>query len=272
MPIDIDSLIFLGCVQPVNPDLACRHPGVSMTKDRLRNLSVEELAQIAEKGQIQVLQNMDKEALVSAIFEALEEERLDREETNNLTIQVEAKKFAVTQDQELFLDFGKDVELPERYEENRLTLLLRDPSWVFCYWDLEDRVRDELSVEPDYAGLVLRVIELAAADWGKDSVVDWFDVPIQFSDLSRYINLPSEDSHYGVEIYAQLGEKERLIARSNIVESSRDYIAPTRGNDNPGRDKLIELSGFSTDIGNFPGTGYDDESPQRIITVGGERE
>ena len=244
-----------------------------MTKDRLRTLSVQELAQIAEQGQIHVLQDMDKEALVSVIFEALEEERLDREETNNLTIQIEAKKFTVSQDQELFLDFGKDVELPERYEETRLALMLRDPSWVFCYWDIEDRIRNELSSDPDYAGLVLRVIELAAADWSRDSIVDWFDIPIQFGDLSRYINLPSEDSFYGIEIHAQLGEKEALVARSNIVSSSRDYVAPSRGDDNSIRDQLIELSGFSTDVGAFPGAAYDDEeSPQRIITVGGERE
>lgn len=244
-----------------------------MTKDRLRSLSYEELSKIAEQGQIDVIQDMDKESLVSVVFEALEEERLDREETNNLTIQIEAKKYAVSQDQELFLDFGGDVELPARYKENRLVLMLRDPSWVYCYWDVEDRILSELSQNADYNGLVLRVLELAAADWRKDSIVDWFDIPIQFSDLSRYINLPSEDSFYGVEVHAQLGEKEALISRSNIVESSRDYMAPSRGEDNAKRDRLIELSGFSTDVGVFPGTAYQQtESPQRIITVGGEGE
>lgn len=236
-------------------------------------MSLEELSTIAEQGQINVLQDMDKESLVSVIFEALEEERLDREETNNLTIQIEAKKYNVSQDEELFLDFGGDVVLPERYEENRLVLMLRDPSWVYCYWDIEDRILSELAVNPDYTGLVLRVIELAAVDWSKDSMIDWFDIPIQFEDLSRYINLPSEDSCYGVEIHAQMGEREALVTRSNIVESSRDYVAPTRGGDNSKRDKLIELSGFSTDVGVFPGPGYDDvQSPQRIISVGAEGE
>ncbi len=242
-----------------------------MTKDRLRSLSYNELSHIADKGNITVQQDMDKESLVSVIFEALEEERLDREGNNNLTIQVEAKKYAVSQDQELFVDFGEDVELPERYHETRLVLMLRDPSWVYCYWDIEDRILDELSENSEYSGLVLRVTELAAADWGTDSYVDWFDIPIQFDDLRRYINLPSEDAFYGAEIYAQLGEKESIIIRSNIVESSRDYIAPVPEKENTQRDKLIELSGFSTDVGSFPGTGYPD-NPQRIMSITGKVE
>jgi hypothetical protein len=244
-----------------------------MTKDRLNTLSYNELSMIAEKGNINVMQDMDKESLVSVIFEALEEERLDREGNNNLTIQIEAKKYAVSQDQELFLDFGGDIELPKRYEETRLVLMLRDPSWVFCYWDIEDRILDELRENREYSGLVLRVTELAANDWGKDTAVDWFDIPIQFGDLRRYINLPSEDTFYGVEIFAQLGEKESLIARSNIVESSRDYVAPMPETEDSRRDLLIELSGSSTDVGTFPGTEYADfDNPQRILSSAGELE
>lgn len=244
-----------------------------MTKDRLRSLSYNELSHIADKGNISVLQDMDKESLISVIFEALEEERLDREGNNNLTIQIEAKKYAVSQDQELFLEFGDNVELPDRYQETRLVLMLRDPSWVYCYWDIEDRVLDELKENSDYSGLILRVTELAASDWGKDSFVDWFDIPIQFDDLRRYINLPSEDTFYGVEIHALLGEKEVLIVRSNIVESSRDYVAPFSEKKNTNRDLLIELSGSSTDIGSFPGTDFPDtDNPQRILTITGEVE
>ena len=244
-----------------------------MTKDRLRSLSYDELSQIAEKGNINVLQDMEKEALISLIFEALEEERLDREGNNNLTIQIEAKKYSVSQDQELFVDFGEEVELPPRYAETKLMLMLRDPSWVYCYWDIEDRILDELAEDAGYTGLVLRITELAAPDWGKDSYVDWFDIPIQFADLRRYINLPSEDSFYGAEIYAQVGEKESLLVRSNIVESSRDYIARSFGKESPNQNKLIELSGFSTDIGSFPGNGYPgSDNPQRIMATAVETE
>ena len=85
-----------------------------MTKDRLRSLSFTELFRIAEQGNITVLHDMDKESLIASIFEALEDERLDRENAANLTIQLEAKKFTVSQDEEFFIDFAEDVELSGR--------------------------------------------------------------------------------------------------------------------------------------------------------------
>ena len=240
-----------------------------MTKDRLRSLSYDELSRIAENGNITVLENMDKESLVAVIFEALEEERHDREGLNNLTIQIEAKKYSVSQDEELFLEFASDVELPDRYNENRLVLMLRDPSWVYAYWDIEDKLLAEIEGSDAFGGFILRVSELAEPEWTKDAVIDWFDIPIQFSDLRRYINLPSEDSFYGVEIYALDGEAERLVIRSNIVENSRDYVAPVVDDEgSERRDLLIELSGYSTDIGVFPGVNLNDTGiPQRIMTV-----
>ena len=242
-----------------------------MTKDRLRSLSYTELFRIAEQGNITVLHDMDKESLIASIFEALEDDRLDREDAANLTIQLEAKKFTVSQDEEFFIDFAEDVELSGRYMETSLVLMLRDPSWVYCYWDIEDRILSELSAEDDYEGLLLRVIELTAPEWGGESEVDRIDIPIQFGDLSRYINLPGKDAFYGVELYAQLGEREMLIARSNIVEGSRDYIADAEDGDGGRCDQLIQLSGFSNDIGSFPGSAYTGtDTPQRIIGVRGE--
>jgi len=244
-----------------------------MTKDRLRSLSYTELSLIAEQGNINILQDMDKESLISVICDAFEEERLDREGNSNLMIQIEAKKFSVSQDEELFLDFGSDAEMPDRYGETQLVLMLRDPSWVYCYWDVEDRVMDELRSNDLFGGLLLRVTELAEPLWSKDAVVDWFDIPIQFEDLRRYINLPSEDTHYGVELYAQVGDKEALICRSNVVESSRDYMALSKDSESSVEDQLLALSGFSTDIGRFPGRDYDDsENPQRIMGGGRRRE
>jgi len=243
-----------------------------MTKDRLRSLSYTELSQIAEQSSISVQDDMDKESLISVIHEAFEEERLDRESSSSLTIQVESKKFSVSQDEELFVDFGDHGDVPERYQDTRIVLMLRDPSWVYCYWDIEDRILDELAGNDGFGGLILRVTELAEPEWGRDSSVDWFDIPIQFEDLRRYINLPTEDSFYGVEIYALVGEREVRVSRSNIVQSSRDYFAPSRGDDNSVRDKLIELSGYSTDKGSFTTESPEIDNPQRIMAFSGDVE
>ncbi len=241
-----------------------------MTKSRLRTFSFAELFQIAQEEHIGASPAMDKESLVSLIHDALEEEKEDREGNHSLTIRLEAKKFSVSQDEELILHFGNEAELPRRYKDNTLVLMLRDPSWVYCYWDLEDRVLTDFLSETDYLGLFLRIIQLVANDWGTNSTLDWFDIPIQFADLGRYINLPATDTYYGVELYARLGEREMLLARSNIVDSSRDMVVAEGFSGNAeNREKLFALSDLSSDVGAFPGSDYSEPlSPQRIIGAG----
>jgi len=239
-----------------------------MTKDRLRSLSYSALSQIAEQNNINCGPNLDKESLISEIYDAFEEDRLDRNITNSITIQVESRKFFVSQDEELYAEFSGPSVIPDRYHDTRLVLMLRDPSWVYCYWDIEDSIRSQFTEMSEFGGFILRVTELAEPKWGKDSSIDCFNIPIRFEDLCRYINLPTEAACYGAEIYAKMGENVVLVTRSNIVESSRSYQATSQnGEHDARRDKLIELSGFSTDIGTFPGTDFpDSDIPQRIIT------
>jgi len=238
-----------------------------MTKDRLRSLSYSALSQIAEQSNINCEPNLDKESLITEIYDAFEEDRLDRDVTNSITIQVESRKFSVSQDEELFAEFSGPSEIPDRYHDTRLVLMLRDPSWVFCYWDIKDSIRCQFTEKSEFGGFILRVTELTEPKWGQDSSIDCFNIPIRFEDLCRYINLPTEAACYGAEIYAQMGENAVLVTRSNIVESSRDYRPPPPNGGHDARDKLIELSGFSTDIGTFPGTDFpDSDIPQRIMT------
>lgn len=239
-----------------------------MTREKLQSLSYKDLFQIADNGNINVHKGIVKEELISVIIDAFEDERLDREHNNNLTIKLEAKKYLVGQNEELFLDFTDDIQLPERYEENCLILMLRDPSWIYCYWDIQDRILQELYQEADFTGLFLRITELSVPDWGKHSPLDCFEIPIQFEDLGRYINLPNNDSFYGGEIFSRIADQEEVILRSNVIESSRHYIAAYPNSRNNLRDKLIQIAGLSTDIGSFPGSAYNEsENPHRIITA-----
>jgi len=176
---------------------------------------------------------------------------------------VKAEKRFTGRNPNLFPFSKGNDKLPSRYRDTNLALILRDPSWVYCYWDIEDRILIDLKSKENFSGLVLRITELEGLSWAQESRIDWFDIPIQFEDLQRYINLPAEDSFYGAEIYAQIGSKDFAIVQSNIVESSRDYISPLPNTPNYNRDQLIELSVFSTDVGSFPGNHFSG-NPKRL--------
>ena len=238
-----------------------------MTEERLYSFSYEQLLEISNRGNIPVTPGVDKNTLVTLILDAFEEDRNEREELNNLAIQMEARKFSISQDEELDLGQDDDLELPLRYNETGATLLLRDPSWVFCYWDLEDKKVDEIRNTPGFQGLLLRVVELNTRDYHKDNILDYFDIPIKFSDYRRYINLPAEDTFYCVEIRAVVEDKDYLVTRSNSIETTREYVTAPHDNDLTHTDELIRLSGFTAEFGETHGVSGYQEIPQRIIPI-----
>jgi len=238
-----------------------------MTEERLYSFSYEQLLEISNRGNIPVTPGVEKGVLIGMLMEAFEEDRDEREELNNLAIKMEARKFSISQDEELDLGQDDDLELPLRYNETSASLLLRDPSWVFCYWDIEDKKADEIRNTPGFQGLILRVVELNTKEYSTDNILDYFDIPIKFSDYRRYINLPSEDTCYCVEIRAQIEENDYLVTRSNSIETTREYVTAPHDNDITYSDELIRLSGFSAEFGEAHGVSGYQEIPQRIIPI-----
>ena len=238
-----------------------------MTKERLHSFSYEQLIEISTRSSVTVTPGVDKETLINILIDAYEEDRVEREEMNNLAIQMESRKFSISQDEEIDLGMDDDLELPLRYNDSGITVLLRDPSWIFCYWDIEDKKLAEVEGTPGYDGLLLRIVELDSCEYDEDNVLDFFDIPIKSMDFRRYVNLPSEDTWYCAEIRAVVEDKDYLVIRSNIIETTREYVTAPHDNDLTNSAELIRLSGFSAEFGDAHGvSGYHD-IPQRIIPI-----
>jgi len=238
-----------------------------MTKERLHSFSYEQLIEISNRSSILVTPGVDKDTLIGILLDAYEEDRVEREELNNLAIQMESRKFSISQDEEIDLGMDDDLELPLRYNDTGIKVLLRDPSWIYCYWDLEDKKAEEIENTPDFKGLLLRIVELDGGEYSDDNILDYFDVPIKPVDFRRYVNLPSADTFYCAEIRAVVDDKDYLIVRSNIIETTREYVTAPHDNDNSNSSELIRLSGFSSEFGEAHGVSGYSEIPQRIIPI-----
>lgn len=225
-----------------------------MTRERLQALSFEDLLKIADKGNITYLENTDKNDLVTAIADAFEEDQQEREEMYNLAVRIASTKYDVSLIEELDLPSDDDIEIPEKYNENRMVLMLRDPSWAFLYWDLEEKKRSDIENRPGVQGLFLRIYEMDGPVKSESGIMDFFDLPVTLEDSRRYINLPEQDTYYMAELRIQVGESDLQVLQSNIIETSREFIMPSRDNEFDNTDLLIKLSGFSTDVGIFPGS------------------
>ncbi len=110
--------------------------------------------------------------------------------------------------------------LPWSYGETRLTLLVRDPYWLFAYWELTDEGRsaaEGLVGREAWAGArpVLRVHDTSTGTA--------YDVAVNEEARNWYLNVGQPDRTWYAEI-GRLTEGGRFVmmARSNTVHTPRD--------------------------------------------------
>lgn len=271
-----------------------------MTRERLEALSDGCLHRLADNELVDYDDDTSREELILLIMEALAEKRQERFLQNNHPIRVEETKFFVSQDEELsgMEEFDEedsgdegaarggrpvsdDDELPV---SNKLILLLRDPSWAYAYWELSRETRATLEEKIDDLSLYLRCYEIDGDMPTEHNLIDYFDIPLQFHDQSRYINLAHSGSVYKAEIVAVYspavveGEEAEMVSlvRSNPVRPPRNYVALEEGASSHSldTDALLALSGLGEcGASSLELTGSDDErqgSPRIISLEGAE--
>lgn len=115
-------------------------------------------------------------------------------------------------------------ELPLEYGETKVVLLVRDPEWIFAYWEIDTATRRKYAIPKGRHNktLILRVIELD----DDDDVVNSYDVGVNDHTASWYVRIDHPDHRYIVELGVL--EKEGgfdVIATSNEVRVPRRTIA-----------------------------------------------
>ncbi|MEW5815507.1 MAG: DUF4912 domain-containing protein [Spirochaetota bacterium] len=236
-----------------------------MTKERLQSLSFHSLKEIATREGIKVTPGLSKEVLIELIIEAMEEDKHERESSNNPAISVEEKKFDITQDEELETLVEENYCIPESYNETRIVLLVRGPLWAYAYWELSENDAVPLKGNSGYEKLFLRVYETTEMENSCENIVDSFDIPIKTSDRSWYINLPKPGGCYFIKLIGTLHGREKEVCKSNVIKSPRGTIA-----NNEEKDVLVDFVNdmmLLSGIYDFGESSIEESIPQRIISL-----
>lgn len=141
---------------------------------------------------------------------------------DNIPIMQEETKFIMTPQKDTLAPH-EISRLPNRYYDNRLVLLVRDPWWMHVYWDLsEDRIREVVNNVPgDERNSLSRVIRVynvsgfKGTDLNKNK--DYFDVQVNDHACSWYINTNNPDAVFCVEFGFKSSDSGEFysVARSN---------------------------------------------------------
>jgi hypothetical protein len=117
--------------------------------------------------------------------------------------------------------------LPGRYGVDRLVFLVRDPYWVYAWWELTDASlaagRRELAADAD---LVLRVYDVSNIDWNGLNHHTHFDIEIADMTGNWYIELGKPGASFVGEIGLRAHDGRFLaLLRSNFVTLPRDSMS-----------------------------------------------
>jgi hypothetical protein len=117
----------------------------------------------------------------------------------------------------------RPFEFPQGYGDNRIVAMVRDPYWIYTYWEINHKRRNEIMAEIGEAEFnrsreCLRVYDVES--W------DYFDIEISGGARNWYVRIPSPNRTYCIDIgYKTTDGRFIAVARSNFVTTPRDQMS-----------------------------------------------
>lgn len=121
--------------------------------------------------------------------------------------------------------FKEHYELPLRYGTTRLTLLVKDPFWIFAYWEIAlgslEAIGKKIGQQAQAAAkVVLRMYDVTLVDFNGSNANSYFDIEVGPHADHWYVNLWRDSVSYLGEIGLRTLEGAFFaLARSNAVHT-----------------------------------------------------
>jgi len=221
-----------------------------MTKVRLETCTKKVLVAMARKKGITGWQAMSKDDLVKALTGKPQASRRNKtsvakkprmrlrpqltaaRDTSNGTSaeeQVERSKFEVgipTKD----LSSKVPKDLPGGYGRDRIVVMVRDPYWLHCYWELTRHSvqRAESALGQDWHGArpILRVLDVSSHGTTSSAEAIVRDIDIHGGCNNWYIDVGNPPRSFRVDIgYLSRRGRFYVLARSNVVSTPRAGVS-----------------------------------------------
>jgi hypothetical protein len=207
-----------------------------MTRDELLAHTRKYLANLARENGVSGWHDMKKDQLVDALVRidagSLKKRvrsypvqvSAERNTSGNPEMDVEAGKFDVGTPRHI--DPREPKDLPQSYGRDQIVALVRDPYWLYCYWELTPQAlaRAEATLSHDWYGAkpILRLVDVTSNDVSGYSERILRDIEIHGNCNHWYIDVNSPPRSYRIDIgYLTRSGRFCGLARSNVVTTPR---------------------------------------------------
>lgn len=199
-----------------------------MTPEQLQKMNRAELLEMAKSCQIKNRTAMTKQQLIETIIQSSAElpkmEPTPPQETVEWTIQSPTEAASAP----VVMMTRSERDLPFSYNQTRVVLLVRDPYWLYSYWDYSAETYHglvQLFGAWERVPLTLRVFQVALEGGGAPERM-LFDIPVNHEARSWYVHVQEPDQSYRVDLgYFHPYEGFVILAQSNVVKTPRDSVS-----------------------------------------------
>jgi hypothetical protein len=148
------------------------------------------------------------------------------------------------------------VELPKHYNITQIDVIVRDPLWVFVFWEIREADRKIYEKSPGFRGYFLRV-SLDKCKMGS-TVSSLFTIPVSPSDSEWYIHFPPDgpcrkicnmtggtpDAPFNVALCASHSGGEAVLAVTSPFRLPKMLEIPERSVPVHDENTLLGMSGI----------------------------
>ena len=175
--------------------------GVPFSRHWLESLSTGELVKLAEDIGIDIPPGLERIFIIEELLESSNDGGQE-----------------VKDDLEINPSYSESVALPKQYNISYIDVIIRDPLWVFVYWEVKGHDREMHENADNFKGYCLRVMPLDEGEAIPKSRENSFTLSVDVEDCARYLGFAEQSlraaGRYIIKLGAIRGNQEEQIAVS----------------------------------------------------------
>lgn len=169
-----------------------------MSRQYLESMSTADLITLADDYGIDIPDNLNRRFIIGELLEAADEIENIRKADSKVQIKENPVLLPET--------------LPKTYNETQINAILRNPAWVFVFWDLKESEITKLHSENPNLSLFLHVCFFEDEDM--QELQDSFDIKIAENNREQYVLIPGGKKYFRIELTCVTGTGTSLILSS----------------------------------------------------------
>lgn len=208
---------------------------LSLERSYLERLATQELVGLADRYGLEIPPDLERLFIIAELLD-IDSERARRSGKEHK----ETAFFMET-------PIPEPVPLPKQYNITFIDVLIRDPLWVFTFWETKAGDRELHEKAADFGGYQIKAVPLVDARPAKKE--EPFVISVGVEDTAWYIGFPPEGGRFSVHLCALRGDGETVLAESRPFSLPVLYNPPNRRTPQEEAayaSPLIRLSGIET--------------------------